>query len=118
MRALVSSHSWVNEFPGAITLSDANGIILEMNLKAAENYKDDGGEKLIGTNMLDCHPEPARTKVKELLERPRINVYTIEKGGVRKLICQTPWYESGKYQGFVELSLVIPDPIPHLVRDP
>jgi len=67
--------------------------------------------------MLDCHPEPSRTKVKELLETKQPNVYTIEKGGVHKLIYQTPWYENGEYRGFIELSLVIPSEIPHFVRD-
>jgi len=113
----MTSHSWVNEFPGAITVSDAEGGILEMNQTSAENFKDEGGIGLIGKNMLDCHPEPSRTKVKELLETKQPNVYTIEKGGVHKLIYQTPWYENGVYRGFIELSLVIPSEIPHFVRD-
>lgn len=107
----------MDEFPGAITVCDPAGIILEMNAKAIEGHRDEGGKKLIGTNMLDCHPEPARTKLKQLMEKPRINVYTIEKGQVRKLIYQTPWYKAGKYRGFVQLSLVIPEEIPHFIRD-
>ena len=115
---MVVNHSWVKEFPAAITVSDAAGIILEMNLMAAETFKDEGGEKLIGSNMLDCHPEPARTKLRQLLETQQVNVYTVEKDGVRKLIYEAPWYEGGIYRGFVELSLVIPNQIPHFVHDP
>ena len=114
----VPSHSWVTDFPGAITVCDSRGIILEMNAKAVENFKQDGGRKLIGTNLFDCHPEPARTKLKELMEKQQVNVYTTEKQGVRKLVCQTPWYKAGEYRGFVELSLVIPGDIPNLIRDP
>jgi hypothetical protein len=51
-----------------------------------------------------------------LLEARQRNVYTIEKKGVRKLIHQSPWYESGVCRGFVELSLEIPAEIPHFLR--
>jgi transcriptional regulator with PAS, ATPase and Fis domain len=114
----VPNHLWVEGFPGAITVCDSEGIILEMNVKAVENFRQEGGRKLIGTNVLDCHPEPARTRLKQLMEKRQVNVYTTEKEGVRKLICQTPWYKAGEYRGFVELSLVIPGDIPNLIRDP
>jgi len=52
-----------------------------------------------------------------LLAEPRVNAYTIEKRGVRKLIYQAPWYEDGQYLGFVELSLELPTPLPHFVRE-
>jgi len=113
-----TSNSWTREFPGAITVCDSTGIIIEMNKKSVENYQDDGGEKLIGTNMFDCHPEPARTKLRELMEKKQVNIYTIEKKGRRKLIYQTPWYVNGKYGGFVELCLEIPKQLPHFIRDP
>jgi hypothetical protein len=47
---------------------DLNGIILEMNDKAAEMYRKYGGMELVGKNLFDCHPEPARGKLKRLLE--------------------------------------------------
>ncbi len=109
-------HAWVREFPGAITVCDANGIILEMNDKAIETFQAEGGAALIGTNVLDCHPEPARRKLKHLLETRQSNVYTIEKRGVKKLIYQTPWYQDGQYGGLVEVSLEIPAAMPHFVR--
>jgi transcriptional regulator with PAS, ATPase and Fis domain len=112
----MTTQSWPKEFPGAITVSDLDGIILEMNDRAAADYADRGGRALIGTNMLDCHPEPARTRVRQLLEARRKNTYTIEKNGVRKLIYQSPWFESGTCRGFVELSLEIPVEMPHFIR--
>jgi len=111
------THSWVKEFIGAITVCDSNGIIVEMNDKAAESLREEGGEKLIGTNLLECHPEPAKTKLKQLMERREANVYTVEKNGVKKFIHQAPWYVNGKYRGFVEISLEIPSEIPHFIRD-
>jgi transcriptional regulator with PAS, ATPase and Fis domain len=112
-----SDHPWVKEFPGAITVCDSAGTIIELNDRAMEEFRDQGGEKLIGSNVLECHPEPARTKLKELMDRQQANVYTTEKNGVKKLIHQTPWYVDGNYQGFIELSLEIPREMPHFVRD-
>jgi len=113
----ISENSWVKEFPGAITVCDPDGIILEMNDRAAKSYKDDGGFALIGKNVLDCHPEPARLKIKSLMEERQPNVYTVEKNGVKKLIYQSPWYKNGEYAGFLELTLEIPFEMPHFVRD-
>ncbi len=109
-------HDWVKEFPGAVTVCDREGIIIAMNDRALKAHEADGGEKLIGRNLLDCHPEPARTKVKELLAGGKMNAYTIEKNRVKKFIVQAPWYQDGEYRGFVELALEIPATLPHFIR--
>ncbi len=107
------NHAWVKEFPGSISVCDPDGVLLEVNDRAvAQDYSLD----LIGTNILDCHPEPARTRVKQLLQGGQPNIYTIEKKGQRKLIYQSPWYQDGVYAGFVELSLEIPENMPHFIR--
>jgi hypothetical protein len=87
-----------------------------MNDKAAKTFESDGGYTLIGSNMLDCHPDPARKKAERLLAARVKNVYTIEKNGIKKLIYQSPWYKDGEYAGFVELSLEIPSEMPHFIR--
>ncbi len=112
----MSDHGWIKEFPGAVTVCDPEGILLEMNDKAARTFEKDGGMDLIGKSMLDCHPEPARTKTERLLAAREKNVYTIEKNGIKKLIFQSPWYKNGQYSGFVELSLEIPFELPHFIR--
>ena len=109
-------HEWIKEFPGAITVCESNGIILEMNDKAARTFEKDGGYALVGKNLLDCHSELSRAKVQKLLASHEKNVYTIEKNGTKKLIFQTPWFCDGQYAGFVELSLEIPFEMPHFVR--
>ncbi len=114
---IMTSPMWVNEFPDAVTVCAQDGTILEMNDRAAESFKDDGGRALIGKALLDCHPEKAREKVALLLASHQKNVYTIEKKGVKKLIYQSPWYENGEYRGMVELSLELPAEIPHFRRD-
>jgi hypothetical protein len=109
--------AWVQNFPGAVTVCDPSGIILDMNTTSADHFSGEGGMNLIGTNLLDCHPEPARSKVKKMLDTQKVNIYTIEKNGVKKLVYQTPWFEEGQYSGFIELVLEIPFEMPHFIRD-
>ncbi len=112
----MSEHEWIREFPSAITVCDADGVILEMNDKAACTFEKDGGYALIGRNLLDCHSDASRGKVQQMLATHEKNVYTIEKNGVKKLIFQSPWRKNGEYAGFVEISLEIPFEMPHFVR--
>jgi transcriptional regulator with PAS, ATPase and Fis domain len=109
-------YSWVKEFPGAVTVCDTDGVIIEMNDKAAKTFEDDGGRALIGKSVFDCHPEPARSELKHLMEARQRNVYTVEKNGVKKFIYQSPWYRNGEYAGIIELSLEVPFEVPHFVR--
>ena len=113
----MKNHCWVQGFEGSITVCDPDGIILEMNDKAIETFRDRGGTKLIGTNLLDCHPEPARSKLKGLMQTQKANVYTVEKNKKRKFIYQTPWHRGGRYCGFLEIVLEIPAHMPHFVRE-
>jgi transcriptional regulator with PAS, ATPase and Fis domain len=113
----MTRHAWVQEFAGAITVTDQEGKILEMNAASARTFEKDGGKKLIGKNVMSCHPEKAQVKLRDIMDNRRTNVYTIEKAGVKKLIYQAPWYRSGKYGGVIELAIEIPFEMPHFVRD-
>ena len=112
----MKKESWTKEFPAAITVCDADGVIIEMNNASAKVFEKDGGADLMGKNALDCHPEPARTKMRQMLENPASNAYTIEKDGQKKLIYQCPWYENNEFRGIVELSFPIPAQMPHFKR--
>ena len=59
--------NWVKEFVGAVTVCDAEGTILDMNDRAATTFAQRGGRALIGSSVLDCHPEHARAKLAELM---------------------------------------------------
>ena len=108
---------YFNEVNFAVTVCDKEGKILEMNNRSLQvNQKE--GENLIGSNVIDCHPEPARTKLLDLMNTQTSNAYTIEKNGVKKLIYQTPWYENGEYMGLMELSIEIPFEMEHKIRKP
>lgn len=97
-----------------ITVCDMEGKIIYMNEKSKDIFKDYGD--IIGKSIFDCHPEPAKSKLKNLMEKNEKNVYTIEKNGIKKLIFQSPFYIDGKYSGFYELSLEIPFNIKHFDR--
>ena len=107
---------WLEEFPVAITVTDAQGSILAMNACSRKSFEKDGGGALVGRSVFDCHPEPARTRTRELFERRAANHYTIRKDGQRKIIHQIPWYRDGAFAGFVEISIPIPDELPHFER--
>ena len=113
----MDQYAWVEEFSGSIVVCDPEGIIIEMNEKAAAMYQKSGGKQLLGSNLLDCHPEPSRSKLKQLMEQRQTNIYTIEKKGIKKLIYQTPWHVKGAYRGLVEIVIEIPDSMPHFIRD-
>lgn len=108
--------AWVDGLPVAITLTVADGTILAMNETAAETFAGDGGRALIGRSVFDCHPEPARTRTMDLYATRAANHYTIAKDGRRKVIHQIPWSEEGRFAGFVELSIPIPEVLPHHER--
>lgn len=111
-------NDWKNGVNFSITVCDADGKVTEMNDRAAAVFAKSGGKELVGRSLLDCHPEPSRTKLKGMLEKPYTNAYTIEKNGVKKLIYQTPWFDRDRPGGIVELSLEIPADMPHFVRKP
>lgn len=108
---------WHFELPFAITVCDKNGKVIYMNDKSTETFLKYGGKEIIGKNLADCHPEPAKSLLQNLLLNPSLNVYTIEKNGLKKMIYQSPWYKNGVYMGFIELSLVIPIEMKHYVRE-
>lgn len=110
-------NNWFNELPLAITVCNTEGEILYMNKKSATTFEKYGADKLIGSNLLDCHPEPAKSMLESMLVNENTNSYTIEKNGIKKLIYQTPWYENDVYMGYVELSLVIPMEMKHFKRN-
>ena len=105
---------WAKEMNCAVTVCDAAGMILYMNDKAKETFASHGD--LIGRNLMGCHSARSREIIAGLLESGGSNAYTIEKGGLRKMIYQTAWKVDGVVAGLVEISMVIPSDMPHYVR--
>lgn len=108
--------TWLNGIPVAITVSDLAGNIIEMNDASSKVFEKYGGKSLIGQALADCHKPDSVTTINRLISEKVVNVYTIEKQGVKKMIFQTPWFEDGKVSGLVEFSFVLPEVIPHYIR--
>ncbi|MEI6277009.1 MAG: hypothetical protein WCP08_13515 [Prolixibacteraceae bacterium] len=110
--------NWLDEDEAAITICDLNGIILYMNERSKRSFtKYDDSGVAVGSSLIECHPEPSRSKLLSMLKEPMTNVYTIEKRGVKKLIRQSPWYNNGIFSGVVEISFEIPIDMAHHVRE-
>ena len=108
---------WPDNLTASITVADADGIITYMNAASAQVFAADGGLQLIGTNVLDCHPEPSRTQLAQMYKDRQPNHYTIEKNGQRKIIHQMSLFDGDLFCGYVEISIPIPDHLPHFKRD-
>lgn len=107
---------WIENFGAAITVMDLEGNILDMNEAAAVVNEKHGGKSLIGKNLMGCHQQRSRDIMKNLMKNDTKNVYTIEKNGKKKMIYQAPWYKDGKVAGLVEISMFIPEEMPHYKR--
>ncbi len=107
---------WLKEINAAVTICDNQGIIVYMNEKSEQVFKNDGGKDLIGKSLFDCHPDPALTKLKKILADGSTNIYTIEKNGKKKIIYQSPWFNENVIEGMVEISYELPNEMQHFVR--
>lgn len=107
-------YQWAKEMNCAVTVCDTKGVILFMNDKAKQTFAKHGD--LIGKNLFDCHSPSSQEKISELLATGGTNAYTIEKGGVHKIIYQTAWFKEGIVAGLVEISMQVPAEIPHFIR--
>ena len=96
---LLAGIPWAEEMNCAVTVCDSEGVILYMNRKSRETFASHGD--LIGRRMLASGES---------------NAYTISKNGQRKVIYQTPWRRDGEIAGLVEISMVVPQEMPHYIR--
>lgn len=106
---------WAKEMNCAVTVCDATGTVLYMNDKALATFAKHGDMR--GRNLMGCHNPDSVRKIHHMLTTGESNSYTITKGGRRKMIYQTPWRIDGKIAGLVEISMEIPDDMPHYDRD-
>ncbi|MDD3273284.1 MAG: PAS sensor protein [Bacteroidales bacterium] len=106
--------NWADELECAVTVCDTDGVVVYRNEKSAKTFEKYG--ELLGKNLKECHGEQSWNVIKSMLASGDSNSYTIEKGGVKKLIHQTPWREKGAIKGLVEFSIVLPGEMPHFKR--
>jgi hypothetical protein len=114
MNAIISDYFM--GFPSAVTVCDTEGTIVYMNLKARHTFSPGGGFPLEGKSLFDCHKPESVAKIREIMRTGLPNSYTIEKAGKRKLIHQSPWYDGESIMGLIEISIELPEVLPHFVR--
>ena len=107
-------YEWAKEMNCAVTVCDTKGVILFMNDKACKTFAKHGD--LIVKNLFDCHNLQSQEKIREMLATGGSNAYTIEKNGIKKMIYQTPWFDQGVVSGLVEISMELPEEMPHHIR--
>lgn len=107
---------WLEGLPASVTVTDETGEIIAMNRRAAETFAADGGRALLGSNVLDCHPEPSRSKLVAMLAGASANHYTTAKAGRRTMIHQLPWCRDGVFAGLLEIAVEVPAALPHFDR--
>lgn len=109
---------WCFGMDCAVTVVDTDCRIIYMNERSRLTFAARGGADLIGHNIMDYHNERSRGIIRRLLAEGGANAYTIQKEGKRKMIYQTVWHKaSGALGGLVELSMVIPEEMPHYIRN-
>ncbi len=107
---------WVDGLDAAITVCDEQGTIFAMNRVAEQRLEKDGGRQLLGRSIYDCHPRAAQAKLARMYADQKPNQYTISKNGEKRIIHQLPWFRAGQFAGIVELSIAIPQELPHFDR--
>ena len=101
----------------AVTICDASLDIVYMNEKSSATFAKPGGSDLVGSNLEACHKPGSMRIIEGILSSAKPNVYTIRKNGVKKLIWQGPWTAEDGTSGLVELSIPIPEAMPHFDRE-
>lgn len=94
---------FLKELDIVISVCDENGIITYLNDKGVEHFADEGGMDLIGSNILDCHPEPAREMLRQMMSTHESHSFIKGEGSGKRLIHETPVYKDGVFAGYIEL---------------
>ena len=104
-------YEWAKELDCAVTVCDRVGTVIYQNDKSVAT-----NGSVSGRNLEECHNPKSWAMICKMLREGSSNTYTISKKGQKKLIYQTPWFQDGFVAGLVELSIVIPEELPHFKR--
>ncbi|MBD3409791.1 MAG: PAS domain-containing protein [Ignavibacteriales bacterium] len=114
---MTTTNDWAFEHPAKITVCDAEGTITYMNRAAREAFAEEGGAELIGTSLLERHPEPSKSRLREMLDKGEGFRYVTERRGEKALVDQATIHRDGAFAGLVEIVIPFADDLPLRVRD-
>lgn len=107
---------WAEGLDCAVTVCDAEARVIYMNRRSRETFARYGD--VTGHSLYEYHPPKAAETIRRLLAEGASNTYSISKNGQKKIIHQTLWRrEDGSVGGLVEISMVVPEEMPHYVRE-
>ncbi len=112
---MTDNFDWTDNVDFAVTVCDTDGNVIYRNNKSASVFAKYG--EIEGKNLRECHSKASWDKIINMLSEGSSNTYTIEKGGIKKLIHQSPWRRDGKIAGLVEISVILPENMPNFKRD-
>jgi PAS domain-containing protein len=115
--AKVVPGEWWESLPYSVMVCDRRFRLLYMNEKGSELTSKDGGRALVGTNILRCHPPKAQRRLRKILASGRPFVYTVTEKGRTKMTYEAVWRRDGRIEGLVEIHMLLPQRMPHRVRD-
>lgn len=107
---------WAEDLNCAITVCDENCSIIFMNKRSRETFCKHGS--LIGKNLIDCHSPRSVEIIRRLLsDGTPIPTPSKRTDSSRWFIRQPGCKEDGTIGGLVEISMVIPEHLPHYKRN-
>ncbi len=105
---------WNSVFPGAVTVLDDSGTVLDFNTAAERLHLSAGRSLSRGQNTEQSYSAFSQRMLTELLTEHRIQAGTVESSGELRFVYQAPWGD-GVQRGYLELSLPLSQPLapPH-----
>lgn len=91
----------------SVVICNLEHEIIYMNPAAMKNYADHGGEKLLGSSILDCHNQKSREKIRQVVDWFMANkshniVYTFYNEKQNKDVYMVALRDEGKLIGYYE----------------
>lgn len=98
----------------AATVCDKQGFVLYQNRCASERDGD-----VVGKNLFECHNAHSNKMIRHMMATGESNTYEVVRNGRRRLVHQTPWFDTDEsaVSGLIELSIDLPDTYPTLNKD-
>lgn len=106
---------WAKEMNCAVTVCDADCNIIYMNDLSRATFASYGAD-LVGRNLMEFHVGRSQDIIRRLLAEGGEQQLYNQQAGTSQLIYQTAWRKDGEVAGLVELSIVLPDDMPHYDR--
>ena len=107
---------WLEGFAGAVVVSDRKGRIIYMNQAARLNFRKEGGERLLGSSLFDCHNASSCAMIRSMLSSGISHAYTVQNKTGSRLVAQYPWYEGDEIGGVIEITFPCSVPLSHRDR--